>query len=313
VHKIVFSLLALLIAPLLLASCGGSSADAGNIADRRIRVVATTGMIADAVANVGGDRVDVVALMGPGVDPHTYNASASDVNRLDNADIIFYNGLHLEGRMGDIFDRLASSKPTVPVAEDIPEEDRRQPPEFEGKYDPHIWFDVHLWTYAVNAVARSLSELDPESAATYRANADAYISELEQLDAWVSEQIATIPEQSRVLVTAHDAFGYFGRRYGMEVHGLQGTSTATEAGAADVQQLAQLIVDRQIHAIFVESSVPQATLEAVVQAVRARGGDVSIGGELFSDAMGSAGTPEGTYLGMVRHNVNTIVSALAHD
>jgi manganese/zinc/iron transport system substrate-binding protein len=296
-----------------LAACGGGDADAGTIANREIRAVATTGMIADAVSNVGGDRVDVTALMGPGVDPHLYAASGRDVNRLDEADIIFYNGLELEGRMTDIFVRLASSKPTVPVAANIPEEFRREPEEFEGKYDPHVWFDVSLWVYVVRSIEDSLSELDPGSADTYKSNADAYIAQLDELDAWVNQQIQTIPEQSRVLVTAHDAFGYFGERYGMEVHGLQGASTATEAGAADVQQLAQLIVDRAIRAIFIESSVPAATLEAVEQAVRSRGGDVTIGGELFSDAMGSAGTPEGTYVGMVRHNVNTIVSALTQQ
>jgi manganese/zinc/iron transport system substrate-binding protein len=303
----------LLLLALAVSACGGSGADAGNVTDRKIRVVATTGMIADAVTNVGGDRVEVNALMGPGVDPHLYKASASDVNRLDDADIIFYNGLELEGRMTDIFVRLASSKPTVPVAAEIPEEKLHEPEEFEGKYDPHVWFDVSLWVHVVRAIEASLTELDPSSAETYKSNADAYVSELNELDVWVERQISTIPEQSRVLVTAHDAFGYFGDRYGMEVYGLQGASTATEAGAADVQQLAQLIVDRQIRAIFVESSVPTATLEAVEQAVRSRGGDVNIGGELFSDAMGSTGTPEGTYIGMVRHNVNTIVSALVGD
>jgi manganese/zinc/iron transport system substrate-binding protein len=295
---------------LSLTACGESEARSGGIGDRKINVVTTTGMIADTVANVGGERVEVTALMGPGVDPHLYKASASDVNRLDEADIIFYNGLELEGRMTDIFVRLASSKPTVAVAAVIPDDQLREPPEFEGKYDPHVWFDVSLWIQVTRAIEDSLSELDPGSSETYQRNADAYIAQLEELDRWATEQISTIPEASRVLITAHDAFGYFGERYGMEVHGLQGTSTATEAGAADVQQLAQLITARNIAAIFIESSVPQATIEAVQQAVRARGKQVEIGGELFSDAMGSEGTPEGTYIGMFRHNVETIVTAL---
>jgi manganese/zinc/iron transport system substrate-binding protein len=249
--------------------------------------------------------------MGPGVDPHLYRASASDVDKLDDADIIFYNGLHLEGRMTEIFDRLASSKPTIPVAEAISTDLLRQPPEFEGQYDPHVWFDVSLWITVTREIEKQLSELDPGSADIYRANADAYVAELEELDGWAEEQIATIPEPARVLITAHDAFGYFGARYGMEVRGLQGTSTATEAGAADVQDLAQFIADRGIRAIFVESSVNEATIEAVRQAVQAKGKDVEIGGQLFSDAMGESGTEEGTYLGMVRHNVTTIVEALA--
>ncbi|RIK43288.1 MAG: manganese transporter [Chloroflexi bacterium] len=309
--RLISAFLALsILGAFVLAACGSEDDNGGNIADRTINVVATTGMIADAAAVVGGERVKVTGLMGPGVDAHLYKASASDVNALDDADIIFYNGLELEGRMTDIFVRLARSKPTVPVAADIPQDRLREPPEFAGKYDPHVWFDVSLWIYAVRAIEASLSELDPGSADLYKANAEAYIAELEQLDAWVASEIATIPEGSRVLITAHDAFGYFGERYGMEVRGLQGTSTATEAGAGDVQALSDFIAERKIKAIFVESSVPQATIEAVQAAVRAKGHDVAIGGQLFSDAMGQAGTPEGTYLGMVRHNVNTIVQAL---
>lgn len=297
------------MALLLLASCG-EKVNSGDIAGRTINVVTTTGMIADAVQNVGGERVKVTALMGPGVDPHLYRASAGDVDKLVDADIVFYNGLHLEGRMTEIFDSMKRSKPTIPVAEAIAAEKLRQPPEFEGKYDPHVWFDVSLWIEVVREIERSLAKLDPASAELYKRNADTYVAELETLDSWVAAQVATIPEQSRVLITAHDAFGYFGQRYGLEVRGLQGTSTATEAGVADVQDLANFIVERRIKAIFVESSVPQATIEAVQQAVRAKGHEVAIGGQLFADAMGASGTLEGTYLGMVRHNVRTIVAAL---
>jgi manganese/zinc/iron transport system substrate-binding protein len=275
-----------------------------------VRVVATTGMVGDVVRNVGGEGVSVVTLMGPGVDPHLYKASARDVEALDAADIIFYSGLHLEGRMTDIFERLGSLKPTVPVAETIPAERLRNPPEFEGKHDPHVWFDVELWGYTVNVVRDALIELDPEDAETYRVNAARYAAALVELDTWVAEQFATIPASSRLLVTAHDAFGYMSAAYALDVRGLQGTSTASEAGAADVRGLADLIVERQIKAIFVESSVPRATIEAVQAAVRSRGHEVAIGGQLFSDAMGEEGTDTGTYHGMVRHNVETIVSAL---
>ena len=304
-------LLGLTVLALVLTGCGREVGSAPvDIAGRQIRVVATTGMVGDVARNVGGERVSVTTLMGPGVDPHLYKASARDVEALDEADILFYNGLHLEGRMTSIFERLSVTRPTVGVAEGIPHERLQRPPEFEGAWDPHVWFDVELWSSTVDAVRDALAELDPTHAATYQVNADAYRAELAALDVWVTEQIATIPPEARLLITAHDAFGYMGAAYGLEVRGLQGTSTATEAGAADVRGLADLIVERQIKAIFVESSVPEATIEAVQAAVRSRGHEVAVGGELFSDAMGSEGTPEGTYVGMVRHNIETIVSAL---
>lgn len=282
--------------------------------DDPIKVVTTVGMIGDAVKNIGGDRVEVISLMGPGVDPHLYKPTAGDVSDLENADIIFYGGLELEGRMTDTFVKIArSGKPTFAVTEDIPEELLRQPAEFEGKFDPHVWFDVTLWMYAVNSINTQLAAYSPDDAATFQANTDTYLAQLQELDQYVRDQIALIPEQSRVLITAHDAFGYFGQQYGMEVHGLQGTSTASEASAGDVQELTDLIVERQVRAIFVESSVPPATIEAVQAAARDRGWEVAIGGQLFSDAMGQDGTPEGTYIGMVRYNVDTIVAALAGD
>lgn len=305
-----FTALAILI---VLAACdpGGGAGNGGDISQRKIKVTTTVGMINDIVRNVGGERVEAVGLMGPGVDPHLYKPSASDVQKLENADVIFYGGLELEGRMTDTFVRIArSGKATVAVSEGIDPSRLREPPEFQGKYDPHIWFDVLLWKEAVKAVNTELARLDPGSKDLYQRNTDAYLKQLDDLHNYVKEQIATIPEESRVLITAHDAFGYFGQQYGMEVKGLQGTSTATEAGVGDVQGLANLIVERKIKAIFVESSVPQATIEAVQQAARSKGWDVSIGGTLFSDAMGNEGTPEGTYIGMVRHNVDTIVKAL---
>jgi manganese/zinc/iron transport system substrate-binding protein len=249
--------------------------------------------------------------MGPGVDPHLYRPAASDVRKLVDAELIFYGGLHLEGRMAELFEKMAANgKPTVAVTRDIDPAKLRQPPEFRGKYDPHVWFDVSLWQDAVRTVAAELGRLDPAGKASYDANAAAYLAQLDELDQYVKDQAASVPESSRVLVTAHDAFGYFGQRYGFTVRGLQGTSTAAEAGAADVQELAQFIADRQIKAIFVESSVPHRTIEAVQAAVRSRGWEVAVGGQLYSDAMGDTGTPDGTYIGMVRHNIDTIAGAL---
>ena len=279
-----------------------------------IVVTTTTGMIADLAQNIGGDRVVATALMGPGVDPHLYKPSAGDIRALEDADIILYNGLELEGRMTDILVKIArSGTPTVPVAENISPDLLREPPEFAGKYDPHIWFDVTLWQMAAQRVKDELAAFDPGSEATYQANLDAYLAALNELHEYVQSELQRIPEDQRVLITAHDAFGYFGDQYGVDVRGLQGMSTATEATAGDIQELAEFIAERQIPAIFVESSVPPATIEAVQAAVQDRGFNVVIGGQLFSDAMGAAGTPEGTYLGMVRHNVDTIVGALAGD
>lgn len=303
--------LSLIVLALAVVGCGQATSAAGDIGQRKIRVTTTVGMIGDVVKNVGGDRVEVTALMGPGVDPHLYKPSADDVRKLEGADIIFYNGLELEGRMTDLFVKVArTGKPTVAVSEGIAETRLRQPKEFEGKHDPHIWFDVSLWGETVKTVNQELAKLDPASKALYQRNADAYLKQLDELHQYVKAQIASIPAGSRVLITAHDAFGYFGQAYAIEVRGLQGTSTATEAGAADVQTLGSFIVERKIKAIFVESSVPEATIKAVQQAAKAKGWDVQIGGALFSDAMGDAGTPEGTYIGMVRHNVDTIVRAL---
>jgi manganese/zinc/iron transport system substrate-binding protein len=267
-------------------------------------------MISDMAQVVGGDYVDVYGLMGPGVDPHLYKASAGDVKLLSSGDIIFYNGLHLEGAMVEVLEKMSRQTTTVAVASQIPESLLQAPPEFEGLHDPHVWFDVSMWMYAVEAVRIALVDYDPLHEAEFNANAENYIAELKKLDQYVAEQARRVPEGQRVLVTAHDAFNYFGRAYGFIVRGLQGISTASEAGTADIQQLADFIAERKIRAIFIESSVPKRNIEAVQAAVKSRGFDVAIGGELFSDAMGDPGTPEGTYIGMVRHNIDTIVKAL---
>jgi manganese/zinc/iron transport system substrate-binding protein len=304
-----FGVLLLLLVP-LLAACGEDADSGGDIADREVRVVATTQQIADAARVIGGERVDVFGMMGPGVDPHLYRASAGDVGELEEADIIFYNGLHLEGRMGDLLVSMASEKPTVAVGAAIPEEMLTEPPEFEGQFDPHVWFDPALWKFALQAIADELAELDPDNASIYEGNLESYLAEIEELEGYAAEQLATVPEGQRVLVTAHDAFGYFGLRWGYEVRGLQGISTASEAGAGDVQDLAEFLVERSIKAVFIETSVPSATVQAVIEAAESQGGSVTIGGELFSDAMGDPGTEEGTYIGMYRHNVDVIVEAL---
>lgn len=297
--------LALLMAT---GACAGRATPASGAGP--LRAVATTGMIADIVDRVGGDRVEVTGMMGPGVDPHLYKATPGDVRALTRADIVFYNGLHLEAAMGEVLEEMGERARTVAVTRDIAPERLLAPPEFAGQYDPHVWFDVEFWMSAVGTVAQALSEADPAGAPTYAANAQLYLQELAALDAWVHRRIDELPEERRVLITAHDAFNYFGRAYGVEVLGLQGISTALEAGTGDVQRVADVIVTRRIPAVFVESSIPRRTIGAVQQAVLARGGSVEIGGELFSDAMGNPGTAEGTYIGMVRHNVNTIVDAL---
>jgi manganese/zinc/iron transport system substrate-binding protein len=302
--------LGLFLAAVLGACAPAIAQPAGDVSARTIGAVATTGMITDIVRNVGGERVEVTGLMGPGVDPHLYKASEGDVIRLASADIIFYNGLHLEAKMAEVFEKMGGRITTVAVSRAIDPARLLTPPEFEGAHDPHIWFDVTFWMSATETVRDALVELDPGSADLYRANAAGYLKELEALDAYVREQAARVPPEQRVLITAHDAFNYFGRAYGFDVRGLQGISTAAEAGAGDVQALAEFIATRRIPAIFIESSVPVRNVEAVQAAVRARGFEVVIGGELFSDAMGDWGTVEGTYIGMVRHNIDTIVGAL---
>jgi manganese/zinc/iron transport system substrate-binding protein len=308
-------ILIVLFTALLISACSTSGGESQlPISERKVNVVTTTGMIADIAKNVGGERVQVTALMGPGVDPHLYKASEGDVIRLQEADVILYNGLHLEAQMGDVLERLNDfGIKTVAVSDQIDRSLLLSPPEFQGNYDPHVWFDVTLWMRAVEQVRDTLVEIDSASAATYESNAEGYLAELEDLHQYVLEQANTVPLEQRILITAHDAFNYFGRAYGFDVRGLQGISTEAQAGTADVQVLADFIVEKQIPAIFVESSVPQRNVEAVQAAVQAQGFEVRIGGSLFSDAMGSEGTPEGTYVGMVRHNIDTIVTALTGD
>jgi manganese/zinc/iron transport system substrate-binding protein len=267
-------------------------------------------MIADAAKNIAGPEIEVKALMGPGVDPHLYKATTGDLATLRKADIIFYNGLHLEGKMSEVFQKLAQEKAVFAVSEKLPEERLMHPPGNPEAHDPHIWFDVSLWMDACRAIGSRLMEMDPDRAAVYQQNMTTYLDSLRVLDGWVRERIQEIPESGRVLITAHDAFGYFGRAYDIEVRGLQGISTVAEFGLKDVKELVDFICQRQIRSVFIESSIPAKSLEAVVEGCRNKGHDVKIGGTLFSDAMGNAGTPEGSYTGMVRANVITISNGL---
>jgi manganese/zinc/iron transport system substrate-binding protein len=290
------------------AGCAGSNETEKH--EGKIVVTTTIGQIADIVKNVGGEHVEVTALMGPGVDPHLYQASQGDIQKLSNADMIFYNGLHLEGKMGEIFEKMAKNKPTVAVAEAIPTEKLLKSADDANAYDPHVWFDIDLWSIAVEKVRDELIKFDPKHEEDYKKNAESYLQRLQELKTYAKEQIAQIPEESRVLITAHDAFGYFGHAYGIEVMGLQGLSTDSEYGLKDVQSLVETIVSRNIKAVFIESSISEKSIKAVVEGAKKRGHTVSIGGELFSDAMGEEGTEEGTYIGMYKHNIDTIVSAL---
>lgn len=297
----------LALTALLISACGAEPSEN----DGKLKITATTGMIADAAAQVGGEHTVVTALMGQGTDPHLYQASHGDVKKLDRADIIFYNGLHLEGKMAELFERLENIKPTVAVSSALDESQLHSAPDQSGgAYDPHIWFNVKLWMSAVEVIRDTLMEKDAAHASYYEERAAAYLQELQKLDDYAREQLALIPEQSRILVTVHDAFGYFGEAYGLAVTGLQGMNTMSEYGSKDVSNLRDYLVANQIKAVFIESSVSPKSIESVIEGARKLGHEVSIGGELFSDAMGKEGTPEGTYIGMVEHNVDRIAEAL---
>jgi manganese/zinc/iron transport system substrate-binding protein len=279
-----------------------------------LRVVATVGMITDIVRNVAGDRAAVTGLMGEGVDPHLYKPTRADIATLTAADVVFYNGLLLEGKMTDALVRVATAgKKVHAVTELLEEKDLLEPAEFQGHYDPHVWMDPAAWARAVNVVRDQLTAADPAGKNLYDANASAYLARLRDLDHYAEKVLASVPAPQRVLVTAHDAFNYFGRRFGYEVVGIQGISTESEAGVQDIQKLVDLIVARQVRAVFVESTVSTRNIEALIEGARAQGHTVTIGGQLFSDAMGPAGTYEGTYVGMIDHNVTTIARALGGD
>jgi manganese/zinc/iron transport system substrate-binding protein len=296
----------------VLSACAAAP-DAEPLADRDLRVVATTSMITDLVREVGGDLVDVTGLMGPGIDPHLYRPTEGNVQAMTQADLVLLNGLGLEGKMGEVFQQLDRlGIPSVAIAEEaIPEARRIRAAAFEGSFDPHVWMDVRRWQEVVTVVGEALAEVDTTHAETYRTNAAAYREALDPLDGYVRQRIAEIPDGQRVLITAHDAFSYFGEAYGVQVRGLQGLSTDTEAGTADVQRLAAFVAEQRIPAMFVESSISPRSIEAVQAAVRSRGFDVVVGGTLYSDALGPAGSGADDYVGMITHNVDTMTEALA--
>lgn len=279
-------------------------------AQNPIQVVATTGMIGDVAEQVLGTCGDVETLMGPGTDPHAYTATNADVNALRNADLILYNGLGLEGSLADVLNTLSARQPTLAYAEAAAPEDARLRGERAGSTDPHVWMNVALWADGIPTMATRFSELAPDCQEAIETHANAYAETLNTLHAWVREAYQTVPAERRVLVTAHDAFGYLGRAYGVEVVGIQGLSSASEASVGDVRRVADVIVERGVSAIFVESTINPRTVEAVTNAAASRGADVRIGGLLYADAMGDPGTLEGTYVGMTVHNTSTIVRAL---
>lgn len=277
----------------------------------RLKVVTTVAMVGDVVRQVAGPHAEVVGLIGEGVDPHLYKATRNDVAQLQSADLVFYSGLLLEGRMSDTLVRLArGGRKVYAVTEKIDEKLLLDAPGGGGHHDPHVWMDAALWSQTADVVAEALAEADPRHAAEYRENAAKYRAELARLHEYIKRVVASIPERQRVLITAHDAFGYFGRSYGIEVRGIQGISTESEAGLDDINRLVDFIVTREIQAVFVESTVADKNVRALIEGARARGRSVKVGGTLYSDAMGSAGTYEGTYIGMLDHNATQIARAL---
>ncbi|POF28510.1 metal ABC transporter solute-binding protein, Zn/Mn family [Roseibium marinum] len=302
--RLTSAVLGTLVSVLLVFSCP-PSARAGQL-----NIVATTGMIADAAAKIGGDSVAVHALMGPGVDPHAYRQTRSDIVAMTKADLILWHGLFLEAQMEDFFRKLGKSRNVVAVAEAMPEDQLIAHDVYANKYDPHVWMDPGRWLYVAEAIRDALIEAQPEHKAVFEANTAAYLQEIAALDTFAAEVLATVPKDNRVLVTAHDAFNYFGDAYDFDVIGIQGISTQSEAGLHRVAELVDLLVERKIKAVFVESSVSDRSVRALIEGAAARGHEIVIGGSLYSDAMGEPETYEGTYLGMIDHNVTTIARAL---
>lgn len=299
--------LQLIALAIFMVSCTPSTQNKSG----KLTVVTTTTMITDIVSEIGKDKIEVQGLMGAGVDPHLYKASEGDVNKLYNADLVFYSGLHLEGKLVEVFEKMQhQGVKTIALSDTLDKGHLIESENFAANYDPHIWFNIDLWRKVTAYAASKLMEADPNNKAYYQANLNSYLVKFDSVAQVIENTIKELPEDKRILITAHDAFNYFGQKYGFEVLGLQGISTATEAGVQDVQNLTDLIVKRKVKAIFIESSVPKRNIEALQAAVDSKGFKVNIGGELYSDACGDAGTVEGTYLGMFMHNVNTIVNAL---
>lgn len=304
----IFTLSAIIAASLLGAARLGTAQAAPSVS-----VVATTSMIADAIRQVGGERVVVTALMGPGVDPHAYRQTRSDIAAMLRADAVFWHGLYLEAQLEDFLLELGHRKRVFAVGEAAPRDRLIAHTEYENRFDPHIWMDPTLWGSVVLAVRDALGEIDPDGVPAYAAGAERHLAEIEALNTYAADRLATVPATQRVLVTAHDAFSYFGRAFDFEVMGIQGISTESEAGLRRIEELVETLVDRDISAVFVESSVSERNIRALIEGAAARGHAVTIGGELFSDAMGRSGSYEGTYIGMIDHNVTGITRALGGD
>jgi manganese/zinc/iron transport system substrate-binding protein len=301
--------LILALCAVLFTSCNqGNSSKKGD----KLYIVTTTQMIADAVRNIAGDKAEVVSLMGPGIDPHFYKATQGDLKKLTDADIIFYNGLHLEGKMQDVFEKFAKKKTVIAVTKDIPKEELIVSSD-QGEeiiYDPHVWHDAALWSMVTIPIKDALLKWNSLADLSYQSRAEDYFKELNNLDNKLRQEIASIPKEQRLLITSHDAFNYYGKTYDIEVQGLQGISTVSEIGIKDITKMVDLIIKRKVKAVFVESSVNERNLQAVIQGCKKKGWEVKVGGTLFSDAMGDDDTPEGTYVGMIQHNTNAIVNAL---
>ena len=290
-----------------------STSDRSLLAAEPIQVVATTGMIADAAREVGGDLVDVRSLMGPGVDPHAYRQTRTDIAAMTKADLTLWHGLYLEAQMEDFMHKLEKSRNVVAVAETLPDSVLLSHDDYSDKVDPHVWMDPKIWSDVILAVRNALIGVAPDNREVFEANSERVLADLDKLSTYATETLASVPADSRVLVTAHDAFKYFGNAYDFDVIGIQGISTESEAGLARISEVVDLLVDRQIGGVFVESSVSDRNIRALIEGAAAKGHKVTIGGELFSDAMGEDGSYEGTYIGMIDHNVTTITDALGGD
>lgn len=293
------------IISLLIIACQNT-----NETNQTPTIVCTTGMIKDMVQQIVDDKVDVIGLMGPGVDPHLYKATSQDIQNLKNAKAIVYNGLHLEGKMQNVLESMSANHPIHAIGDHIPQNLLIKNSAFAGTHDPHIWFDVHIWMEATKSTIAFLTQTFPEHQAAFQVNGEKYLQELSDLDQWIKDQMNQLPVNQRHLVTAHDAFEYYGKAYQINVRGLQGISTVTEFGIKDVTELVNFLKENEVKSIFIESSISDRSLRKVIEASESVGHQVKIGGELFSDAMGPANTPEGTYIGMVKHNTNTIVKGL---
>lgn len=311
-HRAAIALLALTLMTFGFTGCGGGD-QATTIDDGKHQIVCTVGMVADVVREIAGEHATVEAIIGQGVDPHLYSPVRADAIMLQKADMIFYSGLLLEGRMGDVIDGQKDDKPVIAVAEALREREGYLVLDGADHHDPHVWMDVAGWMVAAEVITEALANLDPPNAEAYRANAAAYLNRMNALDDYARAALATIPEDQRVLVTAHDAFGYFGRAYDLQVEGVQGLSTEQEAGLRRINELVTFIVERGVPSVFVESSVPVKAVEAVIAGCADRGHRIIVGGELYSDAMGPPGTYEGTYIGMIDHNVTIITRALGGE